>query len=296
MRSLSILLPLAALLGLSSIAAAADSKQWSFTGAKLIISKRGDATPLLSKEFTPSKPIDSKLKLSHGEVLKLSMTFLGGEEPAVPHQAYLLVKQSDTGLETFFPLDTHASTAKAKLEVAEKDIPAAFIASNSSLELSLVVGDFTPHIKPILTPVGTLQLDYEATARTAAGKAIGSVVKYEKLPELRHTFREDPKNPPKIITLVFLGLVVQSLAGLFIVWALIGANLSALPKALSSAPISHPVFFASLIALEAVFFKYYTGWNLFKTLAGVLVVGPVAFLSGSRALREVQARRLNGER
>ena len=67
--------------------------------------------------FNPSTPIDSKVKLSHGEVLKLSLTFLGGEELAVPHQAYLLVKQSDTGLETFFPLDTHASTAKAKLEV-----------------------------------------------------------------------------------------------------------------------------------------------------------------------------------
>lgn len=79
-------------------------------------------------------------------------------------------------------------------------------------------------------------------------------------------------------------------------WAAIGANLSALPKALGTAPYSHSTFFASLLALEGVFVMYYLKWNLFQTLTAAIIVGPVAFLSGSRALREVRARRLNGER
>ena len=79
-------------------------------------------------------------------------------------------------------------------------------------------------------------------------------------------------------------------------WAALGANLSALPKALCAAPLSHPTFLASLLALEGVFVMYYLKWNLFQTLFAGVIVGPVAFYSGSRALREVRARRVRGER
>lgn len=48
--------------------------------------------------------------------------------------------------------------------------------------------------------------------------------------------------------------------------------------------------------MEAVFFMYYISWNLFQTLPAVFGIGLVAFLSGSRALREVQERRLAGKR
>ena len=48
--------------------------------------------------------------------------------------------------------------------------------------------------------------------------------------------------------------------------------------------------------MEVVFFMYYTSWNLFQTLPVAVSIGLVAFLSGSRALREVQGRRLAGLR
>ena len=63
-------------------------------------------------------------------------------------------------------------------------------------------------------------------------------------------------------------------------------------KAMASAPISHATFFGSLVAMEGVFFGYYSGWKLLPTLPVMIVVGGVAFLSGIRALREVQQRRL----
>lgn len=65
---------------------------------------------------------------------------------------------------------------------------------------------------------------------------------------------------------------------------------------MSSAPVSHAVFFGSIVAMEGVFFLYYSAWNLFQTLPVAGVVGVVAFLSGTRALGEVQRRRLAGER
>ena len=75
-----------------------------------------------------------------------------------------------------------------------------------------------------------------------------------------------------------------------------GANFGHLAKAWRAAPVSHPLFLASLIAMEGLFYLYYTSWNLFEVLAGGTVVGVTAFLSGSRALREVRARRERGER
>ncbi len=65
---------------------------------------------------------------------------------------------------------------------------------------------------------------------------------------------------------------------------------------MSAAPLSHAAFFGSILAMEGVFFLYYSSWNLFQTLPVVGVVGTVAILSGTKALGEVQSRRLAGER
>lgn len=274
-----------------------ERQKWDFSGAKLVTAKKGDTVPSVSEEFTIDKPVSTPITLSTGEALRLSMTFKAGDEPGVPHQAYLYVQQADTGIETFFPFDIAPTTAKAKLEITQKDLPPSFVASSSPLTLTMAVGDFTGNIKSIFIPVAQVQLNYDSLTVAAAKKSLGEPpLVYAPLPELRHTFRADPKNPPKIITLAFLGAVGAALVGLFGAWAALGANLSALPKALAAAPLSHPTFFASLLALEGVFAMYYLKWNLFQTLTAALVVGPVAFLSGSRALREVRARRVKGER
>jgi oligosaccharyltransferase complex subunit delta (ribophorin II) len=48
--------------------------------------------------------------------------------------------------------------------------------------------------------------------------------------------------------------------------------------------------------MEGVFFLYYSTWNLFQVLPVIGLIGTVTFLSGSKALGEVQNRRLAGER
>ena len=48
--------------------------------------------------------------------------------------------------------------------------------------------------------------------------------------------------------------------------------------------------------MEGVFFLYYYSWTLFQTLPVAGVVAIVAYVSGSRALTEVQERRLAGQR
>ena len=67
-------------------------------------------------------------------------------------------------------------------------------------------------------------------------------------------------------------------------------------KAMGAAPVAHGLFLGSVLAMEGVFFMYYVSWNLFQTLPVAGIVAVVAFVSGSRALTEVQDRRLAGER
>lgn len=75
-----------------------------------------------------------------------------------------------------------------------------------------------------------------------------------------------------------------------------GGNINHVSKALSDAPVSHAVFLGSVFGVEGVLFLYYTAWNLFQALPVLGVLGVVALVSGSRALTEVQDRRLAGLR
>lgn len=79
-------------------------------------------------------------------------------------------------------------------------------------------------------------------------------------------------------------------------WFSLGANLDHLATALGKAPLSHAAFLGSIVAMEFVFFLYYSTWNLFQVLPVIAVVGAVTVLSGTKALGEVQARRLAGQR
>ena len=121
-------------------------------------------------------------------------------------------------------------------------------------------------------------------------------LRYGKQPEIHHVFRADPRSPPRLVTLVFTAGTLACLPLLLGAWLSLGGNLKHLPQALGSAPLSHALFVGSVRAMEGLFFLYYTRWNLFQVLPVAVGLGGVAFYSGSRALSEVQERRLKGVR
>jgi oligosaccharyltransferase complex subunit delta (ribophorin II) len=161
--------------------------------------------------------------------------------------------------------------------------------SSKTLHASIVLGGFGSS-KPSNTEVLTFQVNSDKQP------TISDVLRYGKFPEIHHIFRDDARSPPKILTLVFTLAVVAALPVLLGSWLFLGANLSQLPKAFASAPISHTLFFGSIVAMEGLFYLYYTSWNLGQLLPAAGVVGLVTFLSASGALTEVQERRLKGER
>ena len=175
---------------------------------------------------------------------------------------------------------------------AQKDIPLQLLASSQPLEASLIIASFGSS-KPYSSKAFELSIKLDTTS---AQLSTEKPLRYGKLPEIHHIFKSDPKSPPKLITLVFVAAVVMALPVLLVAWLSLGANLNHLPKAFRSSPIPHALFFLSILAMEGIFFMYYTSWNLFQTLPGAVGIGLVTFLSGSRALREVQERRLAGFR
>ncbi|KAJ2980510.1 hypothetical protein NQ176_g2593 [Zarea fungicola] len=275
------------LLALSSAASAAT--QWGFRDGSVSVSAKGGEA--VSEKFTSAARVKKAVVLSHTSTLKVSLTAEEGSKAKRPHQAFLVLRETESGLETPFPLSVKDS-GKGTVKLTQKELPIQFLRSENPLEAKIVLGSFGTS-KAIVASVFDINVVRDPRSGAATYEA---PLRYGKRPEIKHIFRSDPKNPPKIISLVFAAAVLATVPVLLISWLAFGANLSHAGKALGSAPIAHTVFYGSIVAMEGVFFLYYSSWNLFQTLPAIAVVGVVAFLSGNSALGEVQRRRLAGER
>ncbi|KAI9891676.1 MAG: hypothetical protein M1814_002426 [Vezdaea aestivalis] len=283
MRVIQVLLPIA-LAASASLVHAASS--WGFDEA--IISIQGKDSPPFKDKLDDGVPLSNPVTLGASANCKIVVTATENRKAKRPHQAFLLVREMDSGLEASFGFSMKDS-GKGKVEFSQKDLPSQFQGSSQPLRATLVLASFgssTPFTNHVFNLI--LQGD--------AGAAPAPPLRYKKLPEIHHIFRSDPKSPPRIITLFFTLGMLAIVPGLFIAWTALGANSNHLSSAMGAAPISHALFAGSILGLEGIFFMYYTSWNLFQTLPPVAVVGLVAFVSGSRALTEVQERRLAGKR
>ncbi|EON62497.1 hypothetical protein W97_01720 [Coniosporium apollinis CBS 100218] len=278
------------LVAAAGIASAASS--WGFEDATVSVQGKGAGVGSGVKEkLSADAPLSTDIPLGASDTLKLILTTTDGKKAKRPHQAFLTLTEQKTGLEESYAFSVKES-GKGKVELTHKDLPFQLLTSSAPLKASLVIASFgpsTPYKREVFDL--TIKLDPNVPIWVP-----DEPVRYGKREEIHHIFRSNPTSPPKIITLVFTAAVVAALPALFGVWLTLGANVNHLQKALGAAPVSHALFFGSIVALEGIFFMYYTRWNLFQTLPPAVAVGVVAFLSGSRALSEVQERRLAGLR
>ncbi|MCJ1276315.1 hypothetical protein MMC21_004120 [Puttea exsequens] len=278
------------LLGTASLSSAAHS--WAFGDATVTVFEKGGGAGALKEKFSPNKPLGKQLSLGASDSLKIVLTTQEDSKPKRPHQAFLHLQDSKSGLETSFPFQVK-DNGKGKIDLAQKDIPTQLLSSSEPLSASIIVASFGPS-KPYEGKAFELRIDLDPINSPKLEKE--KPLRYGNLSEIHHIFKSDPTSPPRIITIIFTAAVVAMLPALFIAWFSLGANLNHLSKAISDAPVPHALFFLSILAMEGIFFMYYTRWNLFQTLPGAAGIGLTTFLSGSRALREVQQRRLSGLR
>ncbi|KAG6245929.1 hypothetical protein E4U23_004982 [Claviceps purpurea] len=269
-------------------AAQAAASVWTFADASVSVGKASDK---VTEKFTDANRVKKALALGHQDTLKVLLTTKEGSAAKRPHQAFLVVKEAASGLEAPFPL-TVKESGKAMVQISQKDLPIQLLASTSPLKASLILGS-TGSTKGSVTTVFDIEIK---TDPSHAAPSSVAPLRYGKLDEIHHIFRADPQNPPKLVSLVFALAVLATVPALFIGWIALGGNFCHAKKAMSNAPLSHALFFGSVVAMEGVFFLYYSAWNLFQTLPVMGVVGAIAVFSGTKALGEVQGRRLAGER
>ena len=182
----------------------------------------------------------------------------------------------------FYPLvHDHAAcegpnTNKASQYRPKRTFPVQFLAENSSLTSSIVLASFGSNAGYNSRAFTLTPSSDSSTPPPAAEQPL----RYGKLPEIHHVFRANAKSPPVVISIVFLGAVVATLPVLAgVVRRLLSlhslsvtplrltvssqalylsANVSALPAALRTSPVSHISFLASISGIEFVFFLYYT--------------------------------------
>jgi oligosaccharyltransferase complex subunit delta (ribophorin II) len=288
MRFLRSLLPSALLLGASVVNAASS---WNFDEAIISVAGKSGAGSAFKDKLSDHVPLAKAVTLGPTDTLKIVLTATEDGKPKRPHQAFLLLRDQDTGLEATFPF-TVKETGKGKVDFQQKDLPIQLLRSSQPLRATLLLASFGSS-QAFSNHVFNLDVKLDTNLPLPT---YDKPLRYGQRPEIHHIFKDDPKSGPVIISVFFVLAVLASLPALLGAWLYLGANLDHLSKAIGAAPISHSLFFGSVLSMEGIFFLYYTSWNLFQVLPVAGVVGLVAFLSGSKALSEVQSRRLAGER
>ncbi|KAI6366728.1 hypothetical protein MCOR25_005093 [Pyricularia grisea] len=261
---------------------------WSIHDASITVSAKKGADSLKEKL---DLPLENPVQLGASDSLKVVLTAKDDGKPKRPHQAFLVLYSSTKELSAPFPM-TLKENGRAMVQIAYKDIPLQLLVLKEPINANIILGSFGKS-SGVNLPKFTINFVQDPNLPPPEVEA---PVRYQKQPEIHHIFRPDPKSPPKVVSLFFAAAVAATVPVLFIGWTMLGANLNHLQKALGAAPLSHATFFGSILAMEGVFFLYYSGWKLFKVLPLIGVVGVTTFISGTKALGEVQSRRLAGER
>ncbi|KAI9885008.1 MAG: hypothetical protein M1823_003210 [Watsoniomyces obsoletus] len=281
------MVPALLLLFVSQVLAAS----WSFNDATVTVQAKGSGVGAgLKEKLVPSANLTKPIPLHPSDILKVTMTTIDGKTPKRPHQAFLVIQDVDTGLHPSYAM-TVKESGKAKIEMTQNYFPAQFLSSSHPLKASIVIGSFG-NVQPFKKDLFEIEIKTDANAPATVVK---KPLRYGKLQEIYHTFRDMSKSPAAVITLTFVMANISLFLALLGSWWALGANVDHALGAVQRT-FAHVSFCASILALEYCFYMYYLEWNLFQTLPVAAIAAVAAYLSGSRALTEVQERRLAGQR
>jgi oligosaccharyltransferase complex subunit delta (ribophorin II) len=249
-----------------------------------------------------------------------------GDNSNRAHQTVAILSAKELGLDISYPFSVRVS-GKGKLSIPLKSIPELFLSDRvGKLSLELAVGGFgyteqedtseeeeedaenekvksakpkrspkqiTKNIEPLLIKIS----DNISIANKLHYPREASPKRFGIKPEIHHIFRADPRqvNATFASLLVFVGITstVLFLAAAWIFF--VGVDLVNLAPALKASGLAHAAFLLSIGAIEYTFFQYYKGVSIFDTIKSLAIIAPASVYFGSRALREVKARRLAGK-
>ncbi|KAJ8652454.1 hypothetical protein O0I10_011921 [Lichtheimia ornata] len=126
--------------------------------------------------------------------------------------------------------------------------------------------------------------------------AAGDEDVFELQPEIHHAFRPAESMPPTWFSQLFSLIALSPWIVLMVGWLGVGVTpvkvLGQLTSGSSSMrPVSIIAFLASLASVEYLFYLYWTRLNIFETLSYLVFLLAITFVTGQRALSQIQAHR-----
>lgn len=246
----------------------------NFSASNLRVIDVDDNRVLMSSDLENS-PVEAKGDLSSRIILEFSLE--DGSDKVVVHQAFLRFTHADTKQQVFFIAQadlTHKYTVDLNLRTAATK---SFGSVSGTYTVDLLIGDATLASTKVWT-IAFLTLDFP---EKQAGDA---TLKQAAKPEITHMFRQPEKRPSEAISMVFTGLVLLPFLVLLGLWAKLGANISNMKLSLSAI-----VFHGGLLAILAIYVKFYLDTDMFVTMQYLAVASIITFLAGHKLLASVAA-------
>ncbi|EEP77625.1 conserved hypothetical protein [Uncinocarpus reesii 1704] len=212
------------LLALAGVQPSLAAASWGFGDATLSIQQKGAGVGGGLKEkfethirggsrimltvlsrLLDKKPLSKPIPLGQADTLKLLLTAQEGRAPKKPHQAFLLLKDAESGLDISYPLAIK-DNGKARLELTHKDLPIQLLKSEKPLDANIVIASFG-------SALGYDSPAFRLSIKRNPDEPLPRVetLRYGKLDEIHHIFKSDPKSPPIIISLAFVVAVLAAL-------------------------------------------------------------------------------------
>ncbi|KAL8800776.1 MAG: hypothetical protein Q9182_004940 [Xanthomendoza sp. 2 TL-2023] len=186
---------------------------WGFNDASVSVhGKKVGVGGGVKEKLIENKSLPDPISLGESDTLKIILTVNNDKKASRPHQAFLLLREPKSNLDTSFPL-TVKESGKGKVELSHQDLPVQFLSGSRTLSASLVIASFGSS-KPYRNHAFDLKIEFDSSSPPPS---IEKPLRYGKLPEIHHVFKSDPKSPSKIITLLFVGAVIAALPSVFIV-------------------------------------------------------------------------------
>ncbi|KAL4210029.1 Dolichyl-diphosphooligosaccharide--protein glycosyltransferase subunit Swp1 [Rhizopus microsporus] len=126
-------------------------------------------------------------------------------------------------------------------------------------------------------------------------KAAGTEDIFELQPEIHHVFRPNEKMPPVLFSQLFSLIVLSPWLILIFGWLSLGYTPAKVMSDFASfnrSSIYILGFIGSLVAIEYLFYLYWTKLNLMEMLPYFGGLCVITFITGQRALSSIQQKRI----
>jgi oligosaccharyltransferase complex subunit delta (ribophorin II) len=262
------------------LAAVAQAAKLSVESAKYsIVSGNGEPR---TKSFEPTERSSETVTITQDDTLKLSFQIVdkASGKGIQPEQTFLRFYDEESGEEGIQPIRV-TSGGKAKFDLNMAKLPASLPPTSSApLKVTLLIGSSSHSPEK-------LELFNLHVPASYAAPAHPDEVNFHLLPELTHTFRPDPKLPPRAVSALFAGVVFVA------PWAvLLGLWFSVSPRVPRLFSPNILPFTASLGAFEFLLYRYWVDLKLGDVLTYGAILGVITLFTGRHALASIADRRL----